>query len=101
MKRPRRKFLHLAAGAAALPAVSNIAWAQAYPTKLVRGLLGLPSGLIAQGGAAQWTPFWPNEPDALRVPRHDDLAERTRGAQVSRFTIVWRPTFALSVWFDA
>ena len=32
MKLPRRNFLHLAAGAAALPAVSRIAWAQAYPT---------------------------------------------------------------------
>ena len=32
----RRQFLHLAAGAAALPAVSRIAWAQAYPTRPVR-----------------------------------------------------------------
>ena len=36
MKLPRRTFLHLAAGAAALPAVSGIAWAQAYPTRPVR-----------------------------------------------------------------
>jgi len=36
MKLPRRRFLHLAAGAAALPAVSRIAWAQAYPSRLVR-----------------------------------------------------------------
>ena len=35
MKLPRRNFLHLAV-AAALPAVSRIAWAQAYPTKPVR-----------------------------------------------------------------
>jgi hypothetical protein len=33
MKLPRRKFLHLAAGAAALPAVSRFAWAQTYPTR--------------------------------------------------------------------
>ena len=32
----RRKFLHLAAGAAALPAVSRVATAQAYPTRPVR-----------------------------------------------------------------
>jgi tripartite-type tricarboxylate transporter receptor subunit TctC len=32
----RRQFLHLAAGAAALPAVSRLAWAQAYPTRPVR-----------------------------------------------------------------
>ena len=36
MKLPRRQFLHLAAGAAALPAVSRIARAQAYPTRPVR-----------------------------------------------------------------
>jgi tripartite-type tricarboxylate transporter receptor subunit TctC len=36
MKVLRRRFLHLAAGAAALPAVSPIAWAQAYPTRPVR-----------------------------------------------------------------
>jgi tripartite-type tricarboxylate transporter receptor subunit TctC len=36
MKLPRRKFLHLAAGAAALPAASRIAWAQTYPTRPVR-----------------------------------------------------------------
>jgi len=35
MKLPRRKFLHLGAGAAALPAVSRIAWAQTYPTRPV------------------------------------------------------------------
>jgi tripartite-type tricarboxylate transporter receptor subunit TctC len=36
MKLPRRNFLHLAAAAAALPALSRIAWAQAYPTRPVR-----------------------------------------------------------------
>jgi tripartite-type tricarboxylate transporter receptor subunit TctC len=36
MKLPRRGFLHLAASAAALPAVSRVAWAQAYPTRPVR-----------------------------------------------------------------
>jgi tripartite-type tricarboxylate transporter receptor subunit TctC len=37
MKLPhRRQFLHLAAGAAALPAISRIAWAQAYPSRPVR-----------------------------------------------------------------
>src|SRR5215831_4614923 len=36
MKLPRRNFLHLAAGAAALPAVTRIASAQAYPTRPVR-----------------------------------------------------------------
>jgi tripartite-type tricarboxylate transporter receptor subunit TctC len=36
MKLPRRKFLHLIAGAVALPAVSRVAWAQAYPARPVR-----------------------------------------------------------------
>ena len=44
MKLPRRKFLHLAAGAATLPAVSRIAWAQAYPTRPVRILVGYAAG---------------------------------------------------------
>ena len=35
MKLPRRNFLHLAAGAAALPALSRVAWAQAYPSRPV------------------------------------------------------------------
>ena len=40
MKLPRRRFLHLAAGAAALPAVSRIAWAQTYPSRPVRMVVG-------------------------------------------------------------
>jgi len=47
MKLPRRNFLHLAAGAAALPVVSRIAWAQAYPSRPVRIIVGFPAG----GGA--------------------------------------------------
>jgi tripartite-type tricarboxylate transporter receptor subunit TctC len=44
MKLPRRQFLHLAAGAAALPAVPRIARAQAYPTKPVRLIVGFAPG---------------------------------------------------------
>jgi tripartite-type tricarboxylate transporter receptor subunit TctC len=44
MKLPRRKFLHLAAGAAALPAVARLAWAQTYPTRPVRIVVGLTAG---------------------------------------------------------
>jgi tripartite-type tricarboxylate transporter receptor subunit TctC len=40
----RRKFLHLAAGAAALPAVSRFAWAQAYPARPVRIVVGALAG---------------------------------------------------------
>jgi tripartite-type tricarboxylate transporter receptor subunit TctC len=41
---PRRQFLHLAAGAAALPAVSRIARAQAYPTRPVRVIVPYAAG---------------------------------------------------------
>ena len=44
MKLPRRKFLHLAAGAAALPAVSRFAWAQSYPSRPVRIIVGYAPG---------------------------------------------------------
>jgi tripartite-type tricarboxylate transporter receptor subunit TctC len=44
MKLPRRNFLHLAAGAAALPAVSRVARAQAYPSRPVRIIAGFPPG---------------------------------------------------------
>ena len=57
MKLPRRQFLHLAAGAAALPVVSRVAKAQVYPARPVRILVGFAAG----GGAdifarlmAQW-----------------------------------------------
>jgi hypothetical protein len=44
MKRPRRQFLHLAAGALALPAVSRIARAQAYPTRPITMIVPFPAG---------------------------------------------------------
>lgn len=47
MKLPRRRFLHLAGAAAALPAVLRIARAQTYPTRPVRWIVGFPPG----GGA--------------------------------------------------
>jgi tripartite-type tricarboxylate transporter receptor subunit TctC len=40
----RRQFLHLAAGTAALPAVSRLAWAQTYPARTVRIIVGFPAG---------------------------------------------------------
>lgn len=43
MRFPRRKFLHLAAGAAALPAVSRVAVALDYPTRPVHIVVGFPA----------------------------------------------------------
>jgi tripartite-type tricarboxylate transporter receptor subunit TctC len=40
----RRQFLHLAAGAAALPSVSRLAWAQTYPSRPVHLIVGFPPG---------------------------------------------------------
>jgi tripartite-type tricarboxylate transporter receptor subunit TctC len=44
MKLPRRTFLHLAAGAAALPVVPRIARAQAYPARPVRLIVTVVAG---------------------------------------------------------
>src|SRR5436190_14651074 len=44
LKLPRRAFLHLAAGAAALPLAPHVAKAQTYPTRPVRIVVGFPPG---------------------------------------------------------
>jgi tripartite-type tricarboxylate transporter receptor subunit TctC len=45
MKLPRRRFLRLAAGAAALPAISRFnAWAQTYPSRPVKIIVGQAAG---------------------------------------------------------
>ena len=44
MKLPRRRILHLAASAAALPALPRFAWAQSYPSRPVRIIVGTPAG---------------------------------------------------------
>ena len=44
MKLRRRQFLHLTAGAAALPVISRLAWAQTYPARPVHLIVGFPAG---------------------------------------------------------
>jgi tripartite-type tricarboxylate transporter receptor subunit TctC len=48
VKLPRRNFLHLAAGAAALPAVARIARAQTYPSRPVRIIIGFAAGGVVE-----------------------------------------------------
>jgi tripartite-type tricarboxylate transporter receptor subunit TctC len=54
---PRRNLLHLVAGVTALPAVSRFAWAQSYPTRPVRIIVGFPPGSVSDTTArliGQW-----------------------------------------------
>jgi tripartite-type tricarboxylate transporter receptor subunit TctC len=51
MEPPRRRFLQLTAGAAALPVVSRIARAQTYPTRPVRFIVPFPAGGSTDVGA--------------------------------------------------
>jgi tripartite-type tricarboxylate transporter receptor subunit TctC len=44
MKLPRRQFLHLAAGVAALPSASRFAWAQTYPARPITMIVPFPAG---------------------------------------------------------
>src|SRR5262245_27345866 len=44
MKLHRRRFLHLAASAALLPSTSRVGWAQGYPTRPIRWVVGFPPG---------------------------------------------------------
>ena len=96
MKLPRRQFLHLAAGAAALPAVSRIARAQAYPSRPVRIIVGFaarrpdrhpraPDRAMAVGAA--WPAIHRREP-----------AGRRRQYRAPRRSCVRPPTAIRSCW---
>jgi hypothetical protein len=81
MKLPRRQFLHLAAGAAALLAVSRFAWAQAYPTRPVRIIVGF---------SADRHPYAPDRSMAVGEARSAIRdREPTWGGQPTRSTPKW------------
>jgi tripartite-type tricarboxylate transporter receptor subunit TctC len=71
---PRRQFLHLAAGAAALPAVSRFAWAQAYPTRPVRIIVP-----IGPGGANDIAARLIGQPLSERLGRQFIIENRPGG----------------------
>jgi tripartite-type tricarboxylate transporter receptor subunit TctC len=75
MKLPRRQFLHLAASAVALPAVSRVAWAQAYPARPVRLIIGYSPGASADV-TARLTGQWLSE----RLGQPFVVESRTGGA---------------------
>jgi tripartite-type tricarboxylate transporter receptor subunit TctC len=52
MKLPRRKFLHLAAGAAALPVISRVASAQAFPARPITMIVPIAAGSASDVGGA-------------------------------------------------
>jgi tripartite-type tricarboxylate transporter receptor subunit TctC len=84
VKLPRRNFLHLAMGAATLPAASRIAGAQAYPTRPVRVLEGFGSGSSADL-AARLIGHWLSE----RMRQHFVIENRPgAGSNVATEAVV-------------
>ena len=81
MKLPRRKFLHLAAGVAALPVLSRIARAQAYPSRPVRIIVG-----FAAGGATDILARLLGQVLSERLGQHS-LSRTARALQV--FSLSW------------
>ncbi|MFL4985663.1 MAG: hypothetical protein ACJ8EN_18925 [Xanthobacteraceae bacterium] len=82
MKLPRRQFLHLTAGAAALPAVSRFAWAHAWPMRVVHFVVGFPAG----GGADATTRILAARLSELWASR---LSSRTRAVRAGISRMTW------------
>jgi tripartite-type tricarboxylate transporter receptor subunit TctC len=108
MKHRRRQFLHLAAVAAMLPAVSRLAWAQTYPTRPVRLFVGFPAGTTADIVArimGQWLADRFNQPF---VPENragaasNIAAEAVVRAAPDGYSLMWvTPANAISETFYA
>jgi len=76
MKLHRRTFLHLAAGAAASPALVRSAWAQAYPSRPVRLVVGFAAVKKRRTQPQRFSSGLPPKPDLSGLPR--DVAEVPR-----------------------
>src|SRR5512145_72595 len=73
MKLPRRTFLHMAAGVAALPAVSRIARAQAYPSRPIRLVIPFPPGGAYDAVGRPWA-------EKVKAPLGTVVVENIGGA---------------------
>ncbi|MGD0023487.1 MAG: tripartite tricarboxylate transporter substrate binding protein [Xanthobacteraceae bacterium] len=85
MKLPRRKLLYLAAGAAALPALSRVATAQTYPTRPVRLIVGFAAG-TGPDIVARLTAEWLSE----RLAQQFVVEDRQGGASNIAVEVVVR-----------
>ena len=98
MKLPRRKFLHLAAGAVALSAVSRVAWAQGYPARPVRIIVGfccwqLTGRYRAPRGSSAFKPAWPAIPRRKSTRCGHQYCDRGgRACAPDGYTLLWVTT---------
>src|SRR5262245_19923408 len=95
MKLPRRRFLHLAASAAALPIVSRIASDQTYPTRPVRIVVGFApggTGDITARLMGQWLSERLSQPFVIENrpgAASNIAAETVVGAAPDGYTLLW------------
>ena len=103
MKLPRRKFLHLAAGAAALPSVSRIARAQDRPSKPVRIIVGFTAGsatdITARLFAQKLNEAWKTSVTVENIPGAGGSvgAERVAKSAPDGSTLYWGANGAMTI----
>jgi tripartite-type tricarboxylate transporter receptor subunit TctC len=103
MRYPRRRFLRLAAGAAALPAVSRIAWAQGYATRPVRIIVGFTAGsatdITARLFAQKLNDLWKVPVTVENIPGAGGSvgAERVANSPPDGSTLYWGANGAMTI----